>query len=221
MLDDVRGAVDHAGDSLQAAILVRLAQGDVLPPERTLAAALGVNRNRLRLALKALRDAGHLTEPPPRLRATSAKGVERWTQLTNPVEVVELRMVLEPGLARLAAVRASPLDLARLRRAATPEVSLQPGAADLAFHHAVAASSGNALASELYVLLRRVGRDARLQLGRNEPPCPVRRQQRDAEHRAVLDAIAARDSDGAERAMREHLASVQRLVLARLIPGGS
>ena len=68
-------------------------------------------------------------------------------------------------------------------------------------------------------MLRRIGRDARLQLGHARPLCPARIQQRDAEHRAVVDAIAARDPDAAERAMRDHLAHVQRLVLTRLTPG--
>ena len=207
-------------DEVAAAVLAR-AQADGLPAERTLAAALGVTRNRLRQALRTLREAGQLDAPSPRLRTTPAKGVDRWAQLTNPVEVVELRMLLEPGLARLASVRASPLDLVRVQRAANPPATMESGAADLAFHHAVATASGNALASELYALLRRVGRDARLQLGRNAPPCPARLRQRDTEHRAVLDAIAARDPDLAEHAMRDHLASVQRLVLARLTPGGS
>jgi len=206
-----------ASDPLAAAILARLADTTELPAERNLAIELGVKRHRLRKALESLRRSGLLDGPPP--RATTVKGVERWTQLTNPVEVIELRMMLEPGLARLAAVRASALDLARLRRAATPGGHGGSGAADLAFHQAIAACAGNDLAAELYAMLRRIGRDARLQLGHARPLCPARIQQRDVEHRAVVDAVAARDPGAAERAMRDHLAHVQRLVLMRLTPG--
>lgn len=206
-------------DALMMAILGQLTQGTPLPPERALAQELGVKRHRLRQALSALRKSGQLGDALGRGGATAPGGMERWTQVTNPVEVVELRMLLEPGLARLAAVRASVMDLARLRRAATTGASADPGAADLAFHRAVAVCSGNALAGEIYVLLRRVGRDARLQLGRTKLACPSRLAQRDAEHKAIAEAIGARDPDGAERAMRDHLVNVQRLVLARLTPG--
>jgi DNA-binding FadR family transcriptional regulator len=51
------------------------------------------------------------------------------------------------------------------------------------------------------------------------PPCPDRVRERDAEHRAIANAIATRNADGAERAMRVHLLAVQRRVMERLSPG--
>jgi DNA-binding FadR family transcriptional regulator len=89
---------------------------------------------------------------------------------------------------------------------------------DLKFHKLIAASSGNKLAASLYDLLRRVASDARVRLNANRPACPKRTLQRDAEHRAIAQAILARDSDAAEQAMRLHLAAVQRLVIERLNP---
>ena len=47
---------------------------------------------------------------------------------------------------------------------------------------------------------------------------PKRVQQRDAEHRAIAQAIVARDPEAAERAMRLHLAAVQRIIIERLNP---
>jgi DNA-binding FadR family transcriptional regulator len=139
---------------------------------------------------------------------------------TNPLEIIELRMVLEPALARLAALRASPFEISRIQRAATTPAGANPGAADLAFHKAVAAGSRNSLAAEFYALLRHVATDARLRLGDSDANarCPNRIRGRDAEHAAIGEAIAARDPVGAERAMRAHLGAVQRQILNRLAP---
>lgn len=218
-MDGLNAPASRLDDQVATAILARLAQGDKLPPERSLALELGVKRHRIRRALDNLRRQGLVDGPEPRRRAASSKGIERWTQLTNPLEVIELRMALEPGLARLAAARASALNLARLRRAASPAPGTTPGDADLTFHHAVASCAGNALAAELYAMIRLIGRDARLQFGGAGRLCPARLKQRDAEHRAVLEAIAARDPSQAERAMRDHLAQVRDIVLAHMTPG--
>jgi DNA-binding FadR family transcriptional regulator len=118
--------------------------------------------------------------------------------------VVELRLVIEPALARLAALRASPMEVARIERtASTPS---DASGADLSFHFAVAAGARNGLAAALYAQLRGIGRDARL-------------RERDAEHRAVADAIAARNPAAAEAGMRTHLPAVQRRAMEQLSPG--
>jgi DNA-binding FadR family transcriptional regulator len=137
---------------------------------------------------------------------------------TNPMEVVEMRIALEPYLVRLAAIRASSFDIARIRRAAKTADATNSGAADLAFHKAIATSTGNKLAATFYGLLRQVGSDARLRLVRTAPSCPKRITQRDSEHRAIAEAIATRDPDAAERAMRVHMVAVQKRVLEYLTP---
>ena len=188
-----------------------------LPSERELARQIKVNRHQVRRALEVLREANEL-EPAAARRAAASLG--RGSVLardTNPVEVIEVRMALEPALARLAAVRASPLDIARIEKAALAAEG-DSGAVDLAFHKAIAAGARNQLAAGLYLLLREIGRDARLRLGRNAPVCPKRLVERNAEHRAIAEAIAARDAQAAERAMRLHLMAVHRLIVARIAP---
>ena len=124
-------------------------------------------------------------------------------------------MVLEPALARLAALRASPFEIvAHPSAPRRHRAEADPGAADLAFHTAVAAGSRNVLAAEVYALAAagRAGTAASAwQQWRRT--CPNRIRQRDAEHAAIAAAIAARDPEGAERAMRDHLAAVQRQIL--------
>ena len=191
----------------------RLAAGKALPAERAMADEYAVKRHRVRQALACLREQGDLDST----RRISATGGELLIRSTNPLEVIELRLVLEPSLARLAAVRATPLEIARIMRAATTPPDMQRSTADLAFHKLVAAASGNGLAAELYALLRKVGSDSRVRVQSTLPACPNRLAQRDQEHHAVAEAIAARDPEGADAAMRTHLNAVHRVILNRLI----
>jgi DNA-binding FadR family transcriptional regulator len=190
----------------------RLTAGEALPAERAIAEQYAVKRHRVRQALALLREHGDLEQS----RRINTSGNESLIRATNPLEVIELRLALEPALARLAAVRATPLEIARIVRAATTPPDMQRSTADLAFHKYVAAASGNALAADLYTLLRKVGSDVRVRVQNPAPACPNRLAQRDQEHRAVAEAIAARDPERAEAAMRAHLNTVHRLILNRL-----
>jgi DNA-binding FadR family transcriptional regulator len=188
-----------------------------LPSERELARQMNVNRHQVRRALEVLREANELEPAAARRAAASLGRGSALARDTNPVEVIEVRMSLEPALARLAAVRASPLDIARIQKAAVVADG-DSGSNDLAFHKAIAAGARNQLAAGLYLLVREIGRDARLKLGRNAPVCPKRLVERNAEHRAIAEAIAARDAQAAERAMRVHLTSVHKLIMNRISP---
>lgn len=214
----MRNQLQPALQGPAVAILVRqlrtrLATGEVLPAERALAEQYGVKRHRLRQALALLREQGDLDSS----RRNGAAGGESLIRSTNPLEVIELRLALEPALARLAAVRATPLEIARIMRAATTPSDMQRSTADLTFHKLVAAASGNGLAADLYALLRKVGSDVRVRVQSAAAPCPNRLAQRDQEHHAVAEAIAARDPETAEAAMRAHLNAVHRIILNRLM----
>lgn len=200
-----------------AALRALISKGEDLPSERELARQMRVNRHQIRRALGVLREANELAPASARRAAAVISRGAMLARDTNPLEVIEVRMALEPALARLAAVRASPLDIARIQRAADLADG-DPGSNDLAFHKAIGAAAGNKLAAGLYFLVREIGRDARVRLGRDAPVPAQRLAQRNAEHRAVAEAIAARDADAAERAMRAHLGNVHKLVLNRLAP---
>ena len=189
-----------------------------LGSERAIAEALNVKRHQLRRALQALRANGELAPAEAKRKSLLGHNGENLVRATNPMEVIEMRIAIEPFLARLAALRASPFEMAAIEQAATTAVGVDSGAADLNFHKLIAASSGNKLAASLYDLLRRIARDARLKLNGSRPALPKRMQQRDTEHRAIAQAIVARDPESAERAMRLHLAAVQRIIIERLNP---
>ncbi|MBX6319708.1 MAG: FadR family transcriptional regulator [Pigmentiphaga sp.] len=197
-----------------------LAAGEPLPAERRLAEQMGVTRHRLRLALEVLRSSGEVPRPGARREASPLRG-DALVRSTNALEVIELRMILEPALVRLAAVRATPLDILRIQKAATTPPGVSRGAGDLAFHKQLAEATRNTLVADFYALLRRVGSDSRLHVNSSTPVCINRIEQRDREHKAIADAIADRDPDRAEAAMRAHLVSVQNQIVARLTPGAA
>ena len=107
-----------------------------LPSERALAEQLGVGRRILRRALEVLEAEGHLwrhqgkgTFIGPRPLRGEVSLVELSSR-TNPLEVMEARLEIEPGLARLAALRASNGDLERLRHLAQKTKSIADGDSD-------------------------------------------------------------------------------------------
>jgi len=209
-------------ESLRRTLLDMAEAADALPSERSLVDDLGVPRSRLRRVLAELRSSGQL--PPANMgrRAISPNlpRIDGLVRVATPTDVIELRLILEPRFARLAAIRASALEIARIVRAAQSRPADGYGAADLAFHREVARSARNPLAHDLYDLLRHVGTDSRVRMPHARTPCPKRRIARDAEHAEIARAIADRDADRAESAMRLHLATVQQMIHERLTPGG-
>ncbi len=211
---------EPSAEVLRASILQLAADQRDIPPERTLTARLNVSRSRLRRVLAELRASGQLPPAQVGRRATDGRPnqIDRLAQLSNPTEVIELRFMLEPKLARLAAIRASAVEIARIVRAATGRPNDSYGGADLAFHLEVVSAARNALGREMYAILRQVGTDKRVHMPPRKPPCQRRRQARDLEHMEIAQAIAARDPDRAEAAMRTHLGMVQDMINQRLSP---
>lgn len=223
MSGDAAPAGKWKGDDQLAEIIgsirAMIATTGRVPPERVVAEELCIKRHTLRRALEQLRAQGELGPAQAGRRASTEAGQERnLINSTNPLEVMEMRLLLEPAFARLAAMRASAVESDRIRKAATTPKNADPNAADMVFHRAIAAGARNSLASEVYVILNRVASDQRLRFTDSETELiPERVRARDAEHQRIAEAIAARDPDEAERAMRDHLTAVQRKIMGRLV----
>jgi GntR family transcriptional repressor for pyruvate dehydrogenase complex len=191
-------------DQIVAAILaLKQSDGD-LPSERDLADRLNVKRHQLRKALELLRRSGDLL-PVRSRRARTKQPVysEELVRVTNPIEVVELRLLMEPGLARLASLRASSFETARIIDAATTPENASSGEVDFAFHLAIVAAARNHLATEFYKMLRQIGIDSRMKVARaTATTCPKRIEQRDGEHRLIAEAISQRDPESAATSVR-------------------
>jgi DNA-binding FadR family transcriptional regulator len=117
-------------------------------------------------------------------------------------DVIEFRMLIEPRAAALAATRATPDDVAGIRDALDALMSLKVGepeyqAADVAFHTRIVAASGNQFFQQMTAIVR----GALVTVYPIVEGIETMREATIAAQRKVVDAIEARDTAAAERAM--------------------
>ena len=204
-----------------------LKPGDRLPPERELAERLQVSRSSLREAMRALELQGLVvsrpgagtfvsTESLDTLIATIASSL---TQARDTLsDIFEVRHLLEPQLAALAAERATPEDVRRMAEALEGQERQVAGGetgveGDTAFHFALAQATENwALARVMSTIsdILRQSRDRSLQ-------SPGRPQRSLASHRHILEMVQRRDVEGAREAMQDHISEVEPAQLP--VPG--
>lgn len=202
MISDSRETVEDV------VVRLRALSGDgPLPAERALAQLLGVNRYVLRKALGTLREAEEIPASQPRNRGTrrlsaSAGGI---VNLTSPAEVWEVRLSLEPEIARLAAVRGTGAELDAIAAAHDRcEPTVFDLELDIAFHRSIAVASHNALALHLMDQVMDVTRDSNFRS--RFPAYTAETGWR--HHEALVEAIRSRHASEAEEAMRLHLTAI-------------
>jgi GntR family transcriptional repressor for pyruvate dehydrogenase complex len=206
-----------------------LRPGDRLPTEQQLAAAHGVSRTVVREAVHQLQTrqlvvsrqgSGVFVAPTPRNRALefdpSVLG-----SVQAVVHVVELRRVVEAEMAAFAAERATRAQVATLRRALkaidTAAAAGHDGVAeDLAFHRAIGEATGNPQFTLLLGFLEQYLREGMRITRGNEARRADFMEAVRLEHRAIVEAIAARDPALARKRAREHMLHSEQ----RLIEGG-
>ncbi|BCB75655.1 FadR/GntR family transcriptional regulator [Phytohabitans flavus] len=211
---------DDAIDRIKAMILSgRLRPGERLPNAAELATTLGLSRNTLREALRALAlirvlevrhgDGIYVGSLQPRqLFDTLAFVADFYRDGTAP-QILELRRVLEPTAVALAAGRMSEADAAKLRALAdalAEESTLDELVAhEQEFHGLLAAAAGNDVLRALVDGLSGPTTRARLWRGPAELPQAVAAARHD--HRSIADAIAARRPELAQAWATVHLAA--------------
>jgi GntR family transcriptional repressor for pyruvate dehydrogenase complex len=195
----------------------RLSPGDRLPSEVQLVEQLGVSRTVVREAVSRLRNAG-LVEPrqgagvfvlAPRMKPLDLSAEAQQTK-ASVLQVVEVRRAMEGEAAALAATRATPEDIRRIRAALEAiDDDVRAGGdgvdADLAFHQSVVDSTGNPVLAETlrYIgsLMRSGMRVTRANEARRADfTAHVRR-----EHDLMLEAIEGGDAEAARAAARQHM----------------
>jgi len=223
---DIEGNGGHAAlVQLQA----YLAQHDLpadsrLPAERELCEALGVSRGDLRKALAVLEKQGQIWRRVGKGTFVGSGPIEETVAISeiagraNPSDLMRARLILEPELAREAALHATFADIAAMRqsiaRTRAAETWRQYENFDNLLHRQVAAATRNPVLLGLFDSLNAIRRAVvwgRLRPGPARPPSD---HHSFAEHEKIVEAIADRDLAAAESAMRTHLKSVER----RLIP---
>jgi len=213
-------------EQLQNHIVDHLKPGDMLPPERELVRMFGVSRSSIRDAIRRLDTVG-LLEPRQGV-GTVVRDVSA-DALVTPVttallqkrkvihELLDVRMTIEPALARRAARHASPDQITEMRAILDrQERKIQRGESateeDTDFHHRIALAADNSVMLKLTLVLMdslREMRERSLQVG-------GRPQKSLVAHRRILAAIQKGDGAAAQAAMQEHLLEVQKLILQKL-----
>lgn len=200
----------------------QLKAGDRLPPERELAASMGVSRSSLREALRALSmlgvtemrqgDGTYLTalEPEQLFRPV---GLVLSLSDAGLAELFEARKLVEPGLAALAAERIDDDAAAELMRCAkaSPEAAEDAEAFmwnDIELHGRIARAADNAVLCRLLDSVASMGIASRRRTGR----LPKVRLQSVQDHVEIAAAIAAGDAKEARAAMLRHLENVESAV---------
>jgi GntR family transcriptional regulator, transcriptional repressor for pyruvate dehydrogenase complex len=203
----------------------RLAPGQRLPPERSLSAALGVSRPTVREAIRSLQAMNILESRHGAGTFVASLSVE---ELLRPLQFVlalaeggldhlfEVRLLLEPGAAALAAERASEEQIAGLCDCATraEAEAIEDADAmlrlDTELHERIVEASGNPLLQHLWAATSALGAESRSFTVR----IPGVRPQTITEHHAIVDAIAAHDAERAHAAMAAHITRIRDAALA-------
>jgi GntR family transcriptional repressor for pyruvate dehydrogenase complex len=197
----------------------QLKPGDQLPAERDLAHSFGVSRTAVREAVKTLREKGlveaysgrgtFVTNGTSHSIRQSLDLMIRINPLEGSANLAELRLVLEPEIAALAAARIEEQLLSTMREAVEEmDRSLRdPDAyveADLDFHLALAEAAGNPLILSLLDSIVGLLREQRSRIF-NVDGGPERGQ---FHHKRILAAVEQGNPEAAREAMRAHLQQV-------------
>lgn len=201
-----------------------LATGDYppasrLPPERDLARRLRLSRSALREGLEVLEAEGKIWRHVGRGTFVGSRplpdpvSLSLITAQTSPSEMLETRLVLEPLLAGLAAMRASDAEISHMRYLlAKSEAARDARTWDLwdgRLHRAVAQAAHNALLLSIFDAFNAMRKQARWSRLRQAALTSERHRTYCDHHRAYVAAIQERDAATAEAAMRKHIRAVR------------
>ncbi len=211
---------DGAQD-VRAFLLEVVAQGAVgaggkLPTERELAARFALPRNTVRKTLAQLEAEGAITRHVGRGTFLADSGGFPADSLshTSPAELMEARLRLEPAMAELIVIGATPADFERmdtcLERAERGVTLDDFEVWDAALHQAMAAATHNRFMIRVFDMATAVRHQTEWGKLKDRVVTPERRLKYQEEHRAIVHALKARDADRARAAILAHLQHARR-----------
>lgn len=224
--------IEESTDTVRSRLLALMEEGlsgtgGRLPPERDLSAAMAVGRRSIRRALEQLEAEGLLWRkqgkgtfaglPPDPTQALAAQIVGE----TNIMEVMEARLCIEPALAALCALRATPADVDRMHNLARRVLeSSDPQAIEIwdgSLHRLIARTAGNRPLLTAFSMIDEIRNSPAWRGLRGTARTPETLRSSDAEHKAIINAIETGDGLQAEAAMRSHLQTLADN-LRRILP---
>jgi len=224
---------DHAIDKIRERIVSGAwGAGDRLPKESELAAELGISRNSLREAVRALSqlrvlevrqgDGTYVSSLEPDLLLESTGFISHLLLGETEIELYEVRRILEAAAASLASGRIDAQEkvdlgqsLDRMRAAQSVEELVE---ADVAFHAIIARAAGNTVLTSFLASLSTRTMRIRLWHGRTADDALDETRE---EHRRIYEAIIAGDPELARAAATAHIASGERWLRGQLTAGNS
>jgi DNA-binding FadR family transcriptional regulator len=193
-----------------------LRKDDRLPPERQLCLDLSISRGSLRHALAVLEASGEVWRHVGKGTFAGKSGTvasHEWVDVSNPMEVTEARLYIEPKLASLAAIRGTGKEFQLMRR-----LTEQGGAASDVrrsqelndqLHRVIAAAARNPLLIAAFEMIYQAR--AQTNWGKLRPlhTALSELQVHWSEHGQIVEAICSRDAPEAEELMAVHITHVQ------------
>jgi DNA-binding FadR family transcriptional regulator len=219
-----RRSAQWVADRLREAITEGVYPGGRrLPAERQLAEVLSASRGTVREALRLLQE-DRMVERRVGigtfvLRA-SGDSEEDVVEITSPLELMDVREALEPQIVRLVVRNAAPRDIAvlaeaigQLERCGGDRHSFSEW--DQRFHQAMADATHNPLMIHIYHSINRARGHSQWQAIKDKVLTPERIAAYNREHRALFEAVVARDINAALKVVAGHLHSARDDLMTR------
>jgi len=228
MPDPVRGAVWITTQLRQAILEGRYVHGEKLPAERQFATAFGASRATIRSALIRLeterlvtRRLGAGTFVNFRTRADT----EDVAELTSPLELIEVRLGVEPNMVRLAVLNATGRDIERLANAIGRMEQASGDSEsftlwDEEFHELISEATRNPLMVWVYRQINSVRTHNQWTAMKDKVLTPRRIAEYNEQHAALYEAIRTRDVEAAVAIITNHLHYARRQLMGAN-PGGA
>lgn len=202
----------------------KLKPGNKLPNEMQLAELFGVSRPTVREAVKSLvsqniieihRGKGTFVSQTPGI-ASDPLGLDFLVDQDLHLSLIEVRLLIEPGVARLAAERGTPADIDLIGKylgemkdiVDRHEVGM---GTELEFHRSIAEATENPVIMRLVPIIM----DAIIKTYQDAPRTNEDHRQALLEHSAIFHSIKTRDPEGASDSMRKHLEKGYRRTLSK------
>ena len=211
-------AIEIASSLQKAIVEGQFAFNERLPPERDLATEFGSSRGTVRSALQKLdamnlvsRRIGSGTFVSYKESTVNDDDIER---IVSPLELIEVRIALEPHIAKLAVVNSAERDLDALEQTLLEVEKCDVDGekftqTDAAFHLALVECTDNALMIWLYRHINNIRGHRQWRSVKDKILSAERIRQYNTDHRRIYEAIRSRDAESAAQCMRDHLLSAR------------
>jgi DNA-binding FadR family transcriptional regulator len=219
--DPVQGSVWITAQLRQAILEGRYAHGEKLPAERQFAAAFGASRATIRTALNRLEAERLVTRRLGAGTFVNFRGrgdSESIAEQTSPLELIEVRLGIEPHMVRLAVLNATGRDVERLASAiARMETSSEDSESftlwDEEFHQLISEATRNPLMVWVYRQINAVRTHSQWNAMKDKVLTPKRIAEYNQQHVALYEAIRTRDIEAAVAIVTDHLHAARRQLM--------